>query len=39
MDVYLPSRSQETTYYLAFYNIAPLGKSKQTEASFKLEVS
>jgi hypothetical protein len=39
VDVYLPTRSEETTYYLAFYNIAPLGENKQTEASFKLEVS
>jgi hypothetical protein len=39
VDVYLPtsSRSRQTTYYLAFHNIAPLGESKQTEASFKLE--
>jgi len=35
--MYLPTRSQETTYYLAFYNIAPLGESKQIEASFKVE--
>jgi hypothetical protein len=39
VDVYLPTRSQETTYYLVFENIAPLGESKQTEASFKLEIS
>jgi hypothetical protein len=39
VDVYLPTsaRSRQTTYYLAFHNIAPLGESKQTEASFKLE--
>jgi hypothetical protein len=39
VDVYLPtsSRSRQTTYYLSFHNIAPLGESKQTEASFKLE--
>jgi hypothetical protein len=39
VDVYLPtsSRSRQTTYYLTFHNIAPLGESKQTEASFKLE--
>ena len=41
VDVYLPTsaRSRQTTYYLSFHNIAPLGESKQTEASFKLEVS
>jgi hypothetical protein len=41
VDVYLPtsSRSRQTTYYLSFDNIAPLGESKQTEASFKLEIS
>ena len=39
VDVYLSTRSQETTYYLAFQNVAPLGESKQTEASFKLEGS
>jgi hypothetical protein len=40
VDVYLPTsaRSRQTTYYLAFHNIAPLGESKQTEASFKLEI-
>ena len=39
IDVYLPtsSRSRQTTYYLSFHNIAPLGESKQTETSFKLE--
>jgi hypothetical protein len=39
VDVYLPTsaRSRQTTYYLSFHNIAPLGESKQTEASFKLE--
>ena len=39
IDVYLPTsaRSRQTTYYLSFHNIAPLGESKQTEASFKLE--
>ena len=39
--VYLPTsaRSRQTTYYLAFHNIAPLGESKQTEASFRLEIS
>jgi hypothetical protein len=41
VDVYLPTsaRSRQTTYYLSFHNIAPLGESKQTEASFKLEIS
>jgi hypothetical protein len=41
VDVYLPtsSRSRQTTYYLSFHNIAPLGESKQTEALFKLEIS
>ena len=41
VDVYLPTsaRSRQITYYLSFHNIAPLGESKQTEASFKLEIS
>ena len=41
VDVYLPTsaRSRQTSYYLSFHNIAPLGESKQTEASFKLEIS
>jgi hypothetical protein len=41
IDVYLPTsaRSRQTAYYLTFHNIAPLGESKQTDASFKLEVS
>jgi hypothetical protein len=41
VDVYLPTsaRSRQTTYYLSFHNIAPLGESKQTEASFKVEIS
>jgi hypothetical protein len=33
------ARSRQTTYYLSFHNIGPLGESNQTEASFKLEVS
>jgi hypothetical protein len=28
VDMYLPTSSEERTYYLAFYNIAPLGESK-----------
>jgi hypothetical protein len=41
VDVYLPTsaRRRQTTYYLSFYNIAPLGEIKQTEASFKVEIS
>jgi hypothetical protein len=41
VDVYLPTsaRSRQTPYYLSFHNIAPLGESKQTEASFKVEIS
>jgi hypothetical protein len=41
VDVYLPTsaRSRQITYYLSFHNIAPLRESKQTEASFKVEIS
>jgi hypothetical protein len=41
VDVYLPtsSRSRQTTYYLSFHNIAPLGERKQTQASFELQIS